>query len=372
MIAGALAVLAIPLKCFADDSLTPAQAQVLRESFVKEAKRYVGCAYVRGAVGPDAFDCSGLIYYVARESIQYQLPRTAKAIYNYVKIVPDSEREAGDLVFFKTTGDGSISHVGIYIGRQQFISAVSDGPNTGVILSSLNESYWKSRYAASGQFIPAAKLYDDEADTEVTGTGGGRGSGKSSGKAAGRSGASGSGAGSSSSGKSGGSLADRLLLSASLSCDWSLFTVKRFMPNFRGLQTQAEIAYAGQSLSPGAGLMLRWNAGAEVFQIPVTLSLAFGEYVKVYAGPVFTIGTSVQPDTDDKIKASIFPGLIGVSWQTPSITKGKYKIRIVQDLCYSVFNHTDGAALSPLSSVAAGFVLSTGVRVTFPLSVFVK
>ena len=152
----------LPVKCFSQTNLSEAESRVYREKLVVEAKKYVGAPYVRGAIGPDAFDCSGLIYTVARESIKFQLPRTVKAMYSYVKIVPDTEREPGDLVFFRTTGDGSISHVGMYIGNSQFISAVSDGPNTGVIVSSLKESYWKSHYASCGKFLASANYKASE------------------------------------------------------------------------------------------------------------------------------------------------------------------------------------------------------------------
>ena len=47
--------------CAQDTS--PAEAQVMREKFVAESKKCVGSPYVLGAVGPDKFDCSGLVYY---------------------------------------------------------------------------------------------------------------------------------------------------------------------------------------------------------------------------------------------------------------------------------------------------------------------
>ena len=152
--------------CAEDAFVTPAQAKENREKFVALSKQYVGCPYVYGAVGPSSFDCSGLIYYVARESIKVQLPRTAKAIYNYCRIVDDVDREIGDLLFFKTTSSGTISHVGIYIGNKQFISAISDGPNTGVIVSSLNQDYWKARYVCTGQFIKSGKQKQEFTDEE--------------------------------------------------------------------------------------------------------------------------------------------------------------------------------------------------------------
>ena len=68
------------VKLCAEDT-SPAEAQLMREKFVAESKKHVGAPYVLGAVGPDNFDCSGLVYYCSRESLKKQLPRTAKAIY---------------------------------------------------------------------------------------------------------------------------------------------------------------------------------------------------------------------------------------------------------------------------------------------------
>lgn len=348
LITGAVIFMAmIPFKCFAMPNISESESRVYREKLVTEAKKHVGAPYIRGAIGPDAFDCSGLIFTVSRESIEFQLPRTVKAMYSYVKIVPDSQREPGDLVFFRTTGDGSISHVGLYIGKGQFISAVSDGPNTGVIVSSVNESYWKSHYASCGKFLPTAKMYDDAqavaADDEVT-----------------------------NSTKGFGKFTDKLFISGVFTVDWNLFTEKRFMPNFRGLTSETDIFYKGAVFSPGLGIGARWNYGVGAFQVPLTGQLYFGDYVKVYAGPVFTAGTCYAPDTDDRISASIFPGVIGVTFAAPSFTKNTYKVQIIQDICYSVFNDTSNAALSPIKSIAAGLEFCTGVRVTFPFSVFYR
>ena len=61
-------------------TMTAAEAQVAREKFVAGMKKQLGMPYEYGAVGPDSFDCSGLIYYVAKETLNIQLPRTSKAI----------------------------------------------------------------------------------------------------------------------------------------------------------------------------------------------------------------------------------------------------------------------------------------------------
>ena len=339
------------------DGLSAAQAQVQRETIVSDAKKYIGSPYADGAVGPDSFDCSGFIYFIARESIHVQLPRTAKAIYSYVKVVPDNKLEPGDLVFFRTTAAGSISHVGLYIGKRQFIHAASDGPNNGVIASSLDEAYWKSHYSGAGKFLESGE-YLSESDN--SGTAASFDTPFASEKA------------SAEGVRNNVSFLDSLECSFSLSADWALFTTNQFVPNYRGLNTQADVTVTKWPLHPGLGVMMRWNYGVHCMQIPLVFTLSFTDFMRVYAGPVITIGSCALPATDTGISPSFFPGVAGVSFSLPSFSSGKVKVRIIQDICYTVFNDTDGSALPFVESVTAGLVFSTGIRVTFPLSVFTK
>ena len=149
----ALLLCLIPIKIRSDSIASVQNAETARRNLIAEAKKYIGSPYAHGAVGPSKFDCSGFVFFTARQSIGCQLPRTSRAIYARMTLIADEDRAAGDLVFFKTAS--GISHVGIFIGDDQFISAVSDGPKTGVIVSSLSESYWKRHYAGAGRFLPA-------------------------------------------------------------------------------------------------------------------------------------------------------------------------------------------------------------------------
>ena len=341
------------VKLCAEDS-SPAEAQVMREKFVTEAKKYVGCPYVYGAIGPDKFDCSGLVYYVARESIQKQMPRTAKAIYNYCRIVPDKEKEVGDLLFFKTNDSAPITHVGIYIGNNQFISAISDGPNTGVIISSLKQDYWKPKYVACGQFLKSGKsktssddsddLFDSEDETESDGSSTVvKGSSFFNQKAEGLS---------------------AITADAALFCNWSLLAPNSFMFQWRGIDLMTNIRYSKWILEPGLGLGLRFNYGLGVFQMPIVISATINDYFRFYAGPVITFGNPHMMVTGEEIKASGFPGILGISISTPSFAVAKSKVQIVQDISYTIFNQQDNSALPFTKSIAAGLILSTGVRVT--------
>ena len=354
--------------CVAD--MSPAEAQVAREKFVAETKKYVGSPYVLGATGPDTFDCSGLIYFVAREALGMQLPRTSRALYSYCRVVPDSKREVGDLVFFKTNNSAPITHVGVYIGNGQFISAISDGPNTGVIISSLNQPYWKPKYVATGQFIRGGNAPEDSSksdeviEEEVV---------VLDSKEAGKNTSSGNAAKTGSSfydnSKDGGFL-EGLVFDASLFCDWSLISPKQFMLQFRGVDFQSNVRYAKWVLEPGFGFALRFNYGLGIFQMPLLLSATLNDYVRFYVGPVFSFGNATQVDTGAELKPSIFPGILGVSFSTPSINIADAKLQFVQDVSYTVFNKPDNSALSFVDSFSAGFVLYTGVRLTLGMKSF--
>ena len=362
--------------------MSPAEAQVAREKFVAETKKYVGSPYVLGAVGPDTFDCSGLIYYVARESLGIQLPRTSRALYSYCRIVPENKREVGDLVFFKTNDTAPITHVGIYIGNGQFISAISDGPNTGVIISSLNQPYWKPKYVATGQFLRAGTGGSDSSDVieeeVVTLDGASRGGSSRGGASREARGSSGSGRSQSAAYKgssfyddsANGGFLNGLVFDAALFCDWSLISPKQFMLQFRGIDFNTNVRYAKLPLEPGLGFGLRFNSGLGLFQIPLLLSATLNDYVRFYVGPVFSFSNATMVDTGDEIRPSVFPGILGVSFSTPNLKIAQANVQLVQDLSYTVFNHTDNSALSFGDSIAAGFVFYTGVRVTMGMKSF--
>ncbi len=104
------------------------------------ALQFVGTRYVYGSASPsNGFDCSGLVYYTYSQ-FGYSLSRTASQQYkNNGYIIDKSELQAGDLVFFSTNGS-RVTHVGIYIGNNQFVHA--SGVGVGVVTSSLDSSYY--------------------------------------------------------------------------------------------------------------------------------------------------------------------------------------------------------------------------------------
>lgn len=114
-------------------------------SIVSIAKQYTGVPYVWGGSTPAGFDCSGFISYALNKSGN-DTPRTnAAGYYNMASKV--STPQAGDLVFFSGTYKAGISHVGIYIGNGQMISATS----SGVKVDNVHSGYWGSYFTGFGR-----------------------------------------------------------------------------------------------------------------------------------------------------------------------------------------------------------------------------
>ena len=112
------------------------------------AESLQGKPYVWGGIGPRGYDCSGLIYSIFRDFAP-SIPRSSRELGKYGVELSRGDLNAGDLLFFATGSDpGEITHVGLYIGQNTMIHAASDGPHTGVILTDLEEKYWKSRLIA--------------------------------------------------------------------------------------------------------------------------------------------------------------------------------------------------------------------------------
>lgn len=85
---------------------------------VQLAKSQLGKPYKWGAIGPSSFDCSGLIYWVAKQ-MGKSIPRTSSEQSRYGRSVNKNALQPGDLVFFGSP----VHHVGMYVGNGEYIHA---------------------------------------------------------------------------------------------------------------------------------------------------------------------------------------------------------------------------------------------------------
>ncbi|MBP6345246.1 MAG: C40 family peptidase [Neisseriaceae bacterium] len=97
------------------------------------------------------FDCSGLVTYVYNQALTVPLPRTAKDLAFSSRSIKKSQLKAGDLVFFNTSGNNPFSHVGIYIGNNQFVHAPSS--NGTIRTASLDNPYFAPRFTGARTFF---------------------------------------------------------------------------------------------------------------------------------------------------------------------------------------------------------------------------
>jgi cell wall-associated NlpC family hydrolase len=106
----------------------------------------VGTPYKWGGNTPKSgFDCSGLVDYIYRNAADLVLPHSSRemAAMDGRKVTRMTELASGDLVFFDI--NGSISHVGVYVGKGRFVHA----PNSGgtVRLDDIDGPYWGDHFA---------------------------------------------------------------------------------------------------------------------------------------------------------------------------------------------------------------------------------
>ena len=116
------------------------------EFLLKEAETYIGTPYRYGGTSRAGIDCSSFVKSVF-ESFNMNLPRvSADQAKEGIRISTEEARE-GDLVFFATRGGSRVSHVGIIHGRDESgnLKFIHSSTSQGVIVSSLNESYWGKR-----------------------------------------------------------------------------------------------------------------------------------------------------------------------------------------------------------------------------------
>jgi cell wall-associated NlpC family hydrolase len=110
----------------------------------RQALTQLGIRYRWGGKSPETgFDCSGLVLYSAQQSLGLKLPPRSYDIALFGSDVPRTDLQVGDLVFFNTLGRRN-SHVGVYLGDDQFVHSPAAG---GVVrIEDMKQAYWSKRF----------------------------------------------------------------------------------------------------------------------------------------------------------------------------------------------------------------------------------
>jgi cell wall-associated NlpC family hydrolase len=143
-----------PVVRVSDKKIETVLTDSVRSGLVDNAKKYIGVCYHYSQSNENGFDCSGYVRYIYG-NFGYTLPRSSLDQYRQSRHVKAVEARPGDLVFFVTSGK-KISHVGIYLGNNQFIHSPSKGKS--VSISNLDEIYYKKHLAGFGTYLETSSL----------------------------------------------------------------------------------------------------------------------------------------------------------------------------------------------------------------------
>jgi cell wall-associated NlpC family hydrolase len=111
------------------------------EALVGTARKYTGVRYRWAGMSSRGMDCSGFIARVLR-SHNIRAPHNAAQLFQLGQHVAYEDLQPGDLLFFQTSRRG-ISHVGMYVGNNEFIHASSGAGR--VVTTSLHDEYYAKR-----------------------------------------------------------------------------------------------------------------------------------------------------------------------------------------------------------------------------------
>ena len=108
---------------------------------MRVVKTFLGVPYKLGGSTLKGMDCSAFVKKIY-ELFNIELPRTTREQFSIGKKIQKNQLEEGDLVFFREGGNRS--HVGIYVGDNQFVHASSYSRE--VKIDYLDTPYYSKRF----------------------------------------------------------------------------------------------------------------------------------------------------------------------------------------------------------------------------------
>jgi len=346
-----LAALALCAARLYANTLTPPEsisAEEARLRVISAAEKYEHTPYRYGGLDQRGLDCSGLVYVSFQDALGVSVPRNTLGLYSWAEKIAINDARPGDLVFFKTTGKGNVSHVGILVGNGRFIHAASEGPATGVIYSNLDERYWARTFAGTGRVLPDANIEtgsqigDKNNDTKDKNRRTRERSENSEG---------------------------RFLIGFGVAPTWNTYiTDGNILRGFAGqLRVGVEVKPFKQPMIFGLELRPEWDGALGVFRVPLTLSWGINDKFRIFAGPVLSLG-----DAALMVSGESRPYTGGTSWLgAAGITIAPFAFKVAQvnfapygELAWQSYSY-NGNNRNLGADFAAGFRFSTGLSCTW-------
>lgn len=142
-----------------DDEIEAAIGSFDAKEMYAVAREQLGKTYVFGAGhgsdyysgNPAHFDCSSFVSWVIDHSIGHIGCNTTNGILSKCNVIPSSEAQAGDIIFFQHTYDcPGASHVAIYLGNNLMIHC-----GNPIKITNITSSYWTSHFLCFGRLKSA-------------------------------------------------------------------------------------------------------------------------------------------------------------------------------------------------------------------------
>ena len=283
-----------------------------RSRITAAAEAHRGTPYRYGGLDRSGLDCSGLVHLSLWEGIGARSPRTARELFSWTEPVARAKLQPGDLVFFNTTGP--LAHVGVFLGEDRFIHSASEGPATGVIVSSLEEAYWRRSFAGAGRVVPPAEY-----------------------------------------------LGLQLAVGGAAS-----FLGGAEESPLRGAAFQFGAAYEFYGIRPGLELRAEWDSSLGVLRVPLVFSLGIGNDLRFFVGPALVAGDPVQDRSGSPRDYAAAGGLLasgGVAWSPIGFRAGATFVSLFGELAWQRYEPAADEPESFGADAAANFRASAGVRV---------
>ncbi|PLK58218.1 bifunctional murein DD-endopeptidase/murein LD-carboxypeptidase [Candidatus Palibaumannia cicadellinicola] len=115
----------------------------IKSKILNQYAKWKGVRYRLGGISKEGIDCSAFVQKTFRDQFSLKLPRSTINQKNLGSKIYRTHLLPGDLVLFNVNSRLTGSHIGIYLGNDLFVHAST---SSGVMISNLNDGYWKACY----------------------------------------------------------------------------------------------------------------------------------------------------------------------------------------------------------------------------------